>query len=262
MQLELAVRDVIGGARNYHLWGLLGWQDVRQRYRRSILGPWWLTMSSAVMVAGLGFVYHAIFKIPLGEYLPFLASGLIVWMLISTIVVESCQVFVSNEQIIKQIRLPFTLYACRLVWRNVITFAHNIVIAFGAVLIFGVNMATVDVLLLMLGVAVLIVNGIWVAIILGAISTRFRDIPPIVASVMQLCFFVTPIIWHPSLLTGRQRVVDFNPFYHFVEIMRAPILGGPLPINSWTAVALITLAGWLITIGFLVRYRRRIAFWL
>lgn len=262
MQMRLAVADLRDGLRDVELWGMLGWHDIRQRYRRSILGPWWLTLSTAIMVAALGIVYHAILKMPLEQYLPFLAAGLVTWTLVSTIITDGCQVFIVNEQIIRQIRLPFTIHVCRLVWRNVIIFFHNLLIVIVIVALFG---GWPQIEALPLAAAALVAfaaNGVWVGLLFGALCSRFRDIPQIVSSLMQLIFFITPVIWHPSVLPGQQRVITYNPFYHFVEIMRAPLLGTVPPLGSWIAVIAITILGWIVTFAFMTRYRRRFAYWL
>jgi ABC-type polysaccharide/polyol phosphate export permease len=261
MQLKMALADVRNGFQHFELWGMLGWQDVRQRYRRSILGPWWLTLSTAIMVFALGIVYHAILRVPLEEYVPYLAAGLVVWTFISSMLNDACQAFISSEQIIKQIRLPFTIYACRLVWRNLIIFAHNFLIVVLVALLFGVPPRLLSIVEVVAATVLIALNGVWAAIVLGALAARFRDIPPIVNSALQLFFFLTPIIWHPSSLPGRQRVVDWNPVYHFIEVIRAPILGAPAPLVSWVVVLAVTAAGWALTLFFMVKRRRRFAYW-
>ena len=261
MQMRLAVADLRDGLRHVELWGMLGWHDIRQRYRRSILGPWWLTLSTAIMVSALGFVYHAILKMPLEQYLPFLASGLVTWTLVSSIVNDGCQALIANERVIRQMRLPFTIHVCRVVWRNVIIFLHNLLIVIVIVALFG-GWPQIGALPLAAAALVAIAaNGVWVALLLGALCARFRDIPQIVASLMQLFFFITPVIWHPSALPGQHRVITYNPFHHFIEIMRAPLLGAVPPAASWLAVIAMTLLGWMVTFAFLARYRRRFAYW-
>lgn len=262
MQMRMAVADLWNGLRHAELWGMLGWHDIRQRYRRSILGPWWLTLSTAIMVGALGIVYHAILKMPLEQYLPFLASGLVTWTLISTIITDSCQVFILNEQIIRQIRLPFTIHVCRLVWRNVTIFFHNLLIVIVIVALYGGWRHPEALPMAALALVAIAANAVWVAMLFGAFCSRFRDVPQIVGSMMQLFFFITPVIWHPSSLPGQHRVISFNPFYHFIEIMRAPLLGAFPPAQSWLVVIAITLLGWMVTLAFMTRYRRRFAYWL
>src|SRR4051812_47682455 len=117
-QLVLAVRDIADGMRLIRLSLMLGWQDIVQRYRRSLLGPLWLTLSTAVTVGALGLVYASLFRLPLERYLPYLAIGLVTWTFISSLVIEGCNSFIAVESTIKQIRMPFTMHATRAVWRN------------------------------------------------------------------------------------------------------------------------------------------------
>jgi ABC-type polysaccharide/polyol phosphate export permease len=245
-QLKLALDDVRQGFARSDLWLLLGWNDIRQKFRRSLLGPFWLTISTAIMLVALGFVYAALFKMDLKQYFPFLAAGIVTWSLISSLVIEGCQTFIGVESMIKQIRLPFTVHAFRVVWRNMLVFFHNIVIVVVVVLIFAKLPGLIPLLCLLVGL----------------ICTRYRDMPPMVASLVQLVFFVTPIIWHPSLLAGRQRIVNFNPFYHFIELLRAPMLDTVPTVTTWAAVLGITLGGWVATVLVFWRYRRRIAYWI
>lgn len=261
-QLKLALDDVRQGFARSDLWLLLGWNDIRQKFRRSLLGPFWLTISTAIMLVALGFVYAALFKMDLKQYFPFLAAGIVTWSLISNLVIEGCQTFIASDAMIKQIRLPFTLHAFRVVWRSILVFLHNIVIVIAVVLIFAHWPGIVALLCLLVGLGLLMLNGVWVCLLLGLICARYRDMPPMVGSLIQLIFFVTPIIWHPSLLAGRQRIVNFNPFYHFIELLRAPMLDTIPAAPTWAAVLGITVSGWLVTILVFWRYRRRIAYWI
>jgi len=260
-QLKLALDDVRQGFARSDLWLLLGWNDIRQKFRRSLLGPFWLTLSTAIMLVALGFVYAALFKMDLKQYFPYLAAGIVTWSLISSLVIEGCQTFIGVESMIKQIRLPFTVHAFRVVWRNILVFLHNIVIVVVVVLIFAKLPGLIPLLCLLVGLALFVLNGVWLCLLLGLICTRYRDMPPMVASLIQLVFFVTPIIWHPSLLAGRQRIINFNPFYHFIELLRAPMLDTIPSAVTWGVVLGITVGGWLLTVFVFWRYRRRIAYW-
>jgi ABC-type polysaccharide/polyol phosphate export permease len=261
-QLKLALEDIKQGFTHSDLWLLLGWHDIRQRFRRSVLGPFWLTISTAIMLVALGFVYATLFKMDLNVYFPFLAAGIVTWSLISSLVIDGCLTFIASEHMIRQIRLPFTVHACRVVWRNLLIFFHNIVIVVVVLLVFTGLPGLNSMLALLAGLALVGLNGIWAALLLGLVCTRFRDAPPMIASVMQLVFFVTPILWHPSLLGGRQRVVNFNPFYHFIELVRAPMLDAMPAATTVLTVLGITLGGWLATFLIFLRYRRRIAYWI
>ena len=259
-QTALALQDVVEGACAFRLWGMLGWQDIRQRYRRSTLGPFWLTISMGALVGGLGVLYAGLFRIDVADYLPFVAAGLIIWGLLSGLITEGCAAFIGAEGIIKQVNLPLSVHVYRVVWRNLIVFAHNVAIYVAAAVIFSIQPGWTG-LLVLPGLALLCLNGVWMGLLLGLVSARFRDVPQIVASVVQVAFFLTPIIWKPELLPDRAFVLDLNPFFHLVELVRAPSLGQAPGLVSWLAAAGITLGGWLVTLLMYRRYRWRIAYW-
>ncbi|MBC7438285.1 MAG: ABC transporter permease [Bdellovibrionales bacterium] len=259
--LARAWADMVGGIAMVAVWGILGWQDIRQRYRRSVLGPFWLTISTAIMVGALGFVYSGLFKQPLGEYLPYIGVGMIVWALISSIANESCSVFPMAEGMIKQIRLPLTVHVCRMVWRNIVIFGHNAIILVVIYAFYGKGLH-VDLLTIPFAVLLLALNGVWVGVLLGIFCTRFRDIAQIVANMIQLLFFVTPIMWSPAVLGERAWIATYNPVYHYIELIRSPILGHPFPAVSWAVTFCITALGLLIALAALTRYRHRVAYWL
>lgn len=260
-----AWRDFFEGLQLVPIWGLLGWHDIRQRYRRSVIGPFWLSISTAIMVGALGFVYSGLFNQDITKYLPFVAVGLIVWGFISTVFNESTTVFVNSEGMLKQIRLPLTVHVCRMVWRNFIIFAHNAVIIV-AVMVWAQTPITWELLLIPAALLIICFNGINVGLLLGIFCTRFRDIVQIVASLTQLLFFVTPIMWSPAILSSRDInrnwIAEYNPAYHFIEIIRAPVLGEPILMNSWMVVFAISIATWLLAMWVLTKFRHRVAYWL
>ena len=263
-QAKLALDDLVHGAQARYLWGLLGWQDIRRRYRRSVLGPFWLTISMGMLVAMLGTLYGTLLKVEIAVYVPFLALGFIVWTLISGLITDGCTVFISADGIIKQTNLPLSVHVYRRVWCNILIFFHNAVIFVVVAALFAIWPGWTG-LLALPGLVLLCLNGIWVGLLLGIVSARFRDVPPIVASLVRILFFVTPIIWMPELMPGRAQmlalVLDFNPLFHLVSLVRAPLLGQAPGLVSWLAGVGITLGGWLLAFEVLRRYRRRIAYW-
>ncbi|UOD49731.1 ABC transporter permease [Orrella daihaiensis] len=260
---NLAIRDVLSALKRADLAGTLGWQDVKQRYRRSKLGPFWLTISMGVLIAALGLVFGGIFKTPMREFLPFLATGIILWTYIATVINEGCTAFISSDAVIKQLPLPMFLHVMRVIWRNLVILAHNVVII---PLIFLLFLRPLD-LMALLAIPGLVLSSLtlaWVALLAGVVCTRYRDLSQIVASVLQIAFYVTPIIWMPSLLSGRREFVflDLNPFYHLIEIVRAPILGTAPTLTNWLVSLGMALIGWVFTLIVYARYKRRISYWL
>ncbi|MCK7575752.1 MAG: ABC transporter permease [Chromatiales bacterium] len=259
-QFERALHDIRAGWDRHELWMTLGLQDVRQRYRRSKLGPFWITLSMAIMVLALGLLYGRIFGQDLHDYLPFLAAGFVIWGMVASLVNDGCQSFIQAEGMIRQLNAPLSIYAYRGLWSTLIAFAHNIWVFLGVALWFSVDLNW-NLLWVPVALLVLLLNGLWIALFLGILSARFRDVPPIVGSVVQVLFFITPVIWKPEMLPGRTLWLDLNPFYHLVEIMRAPLLGQVPTLGNWLTVIAITVVGWAVALFFYSAYRWRIAYW-
>jgi ABC-type polysaccharide/polyol phosphate export permease len=208
----------------------------------------------------MGPLYGRLFGQDVGSYFPFLAIGFVVWQLIASLMNDAGQVFIATEQYIKQIRMPFTVHVLRMVWRNVIIFAHNFVIGIVVLIWFLPNWTWLP-LMALLGLFFIVLNGVWFGILLGLLCARFRDIPPIVSSVVQLAFFITPVLWRKEMLGRHQWAADVNPLYHLIEVVRAPLLGESAASLSWIIVVLLTIVGFAITIPFFARYRARVAYW-
>jgi ABC-2 type transport system permease protein len=260
-QGTLAIRDVIDGARLWHVWGTLGWHDIRQRYRRSRIGPFWLTISMGVTIGAIGVVYAGLFRTDAAKYFPYVAVGFVVWGFISGLVNDGCNAFIEGQAMIKQVRLPLSVYVYRAVWRNLIIFGHNFLIVVIVALVFEIHPGWIA-LLALPAIGVLCLNGLWIGLLFGLLSARFRDVPLIILNAMQVVFFVTPIIWQPSSLPSRPLIVAFNPLFYAVEIVRAPLLGTPAPALYWLAVLAVTFAGSAIAFAMYRGFRRRITYWI
>jgi ABC-type polysaccharide/polyol phosphate export permease len=258
-----ALADIAAATRRYSLIGMLGWQDVRQRYRRSALGPLWLTISMGVMIGTIGIVFGTIFKSPMKEFLPFIAIGIILWGFISTVITEGCTAFIVAEGIIKQLPIPLFVHVLRMIWRNMLILGHNIVI-FPIILLAVGTPLHMTAFVSILGFLLLLANLTWIALFLAVLCARYRDLAQIVTSVLQVVFYLTPIMWMPKNLPKRAGMflLDFNPAYHLLEIVRAPLLGDlPYAIN-WEVSGGLAIVGWGIALVLYGRYKRRIAYWL
>jgi ABC-2 type transport system permease protein len=261
-----AINDLAGGISQRQLWAHLGWQDVKQRYRRSTLGPFWITVSMAVMAIGLGVLYSALLNTKISSLLPSVLVGFIAWNFISGCVLEGAETFITNEGLIRHVPSPMSIYALRTVWRQTLFLAHNFVVYLLMFAIYPQHLNWTS-LLVFPAFVLLVINGLWMSMLFGIVSTRFRDVPPIIGSLMQLIFYVTPIVWQYQILANnhsvgaRARIVELNPFLHYVEIMRGPLLGQAFNGTHWLVVLGCTVAGWLVTLVFYRNYRARIAYW-
>jgi ABC-2 type transport system permease protein/lipopolysaccharide transport system permease protein len=257
----LAWRDLAAGWQRRWMWGALAVQDIKLRYRGSLLGPFWLTLSTAIMVVAMGIIYPYLFHMDAGRYIPYLAVGLIVWQTLSAIANEGCTTFLAEESVIQQVPVPFSIHAYRCVCRNFLVLGHNLAIVPVGMLILR---TPVDWRLVMVvpGLLLLAINGVWLSTLLGMVSARFRDVPPIVASFIQVLFFVTPVFWPLDALGVQWRsVVAMNPFFAALDIIRAPLLGEAPAATSWPIMLLTTAVGCGVGFVLFARFRTRIAYW-
>lgn len=253
--------DLFIGISAFQVWGTLGWHDIRQRYRRSVLGPFWFTLSTLIMVAVLGFLYSSLLNQEISEYLPYLAVGLVVWQYLASVVNEGCSAFIGSADLIKQIRLPLTVHVCRVAWRNFVILMHSLPVVILTLLVFG-RWPTLEVLLLPCALLILGLQGVWIGVALGVICARFRDIPPIVVNFVQVAFFLTPVMWSPEILKERAWIAEFNPLYHLIEIVRGPITGRPVLIESWAWSIGLLVFGFAFAQFLMTKYRNRVPYWL
>ena len=252
--------DLASGMLSIHLWSQMGWQEIKQRYRRSVLGPFWITISCGALVGAMGPLYSILLRQPVETYFPYVAIGCVLWLMMSSQLSDSCQAFISSESYIKQIKLPLTVHVMRVVWRNILIFAHNCVVI-AAVLLWRPPALDWTLVLVPLGFMALLANAIWVGLLLGLLCARFRDIPLLVASILQMALFITPILWQVDMLGEFAWIAMLNPLFHFVEVIRSPLLGTGAAASSWLGILIITVVGWPLTMYLFARYRARIAYW-
>ena len=262
-----AFADLTVGWRQRELWGHLGLQDIRQGYRRSVIGPLWITISLAIQALGMGILYAALFGLPLHRFLPYLAVGLIIWQFVAGCINEGAEVFIRNEGLIKHLPAPLSVHIFRLVWRHLLFLGHNVLVWAALIAIFPRAFGWSS-LLALPALVVIVLNGAWVAIVIGVIATRYRDVPPVTGSIVTLMFFMTPIVWDyeqlkniPGAVGERARLAEFNPFLHFVEILRRPMIGEPFEFRHWVVCLTITVVGWAVALLVLRNYRSRVSYW-
>ena len=257
---ERALEDLAGGLARWRLAWALARSDITHRYRGSVLGPFWLTLSTAVMLGALGFLYAKLFRMDVNDYLPWLTVSLIVWNVLNTVVADATTSLTGAEGVIRQMPLPYTVHALRVVMRNLVIAAHNIPLIGVVFLIYGVPL-TWTALLAIPGFALMGIGAFAASIFFGMVCARFRDIPPIIGSVMQIAFFVSAIIWKPEMVGHWEPLLPLNPVFAVVEAVRAPIMGSTGGLMVW--VAAIAWTGLTVAIAwiFFVRFRGRIAFW-
>ena len=261
-RLDLAVKDIVGGLLDWRIWMMLATADIRGRYRRSRFGQLWLTLSMAITIMALALVYSTLFKQDLRAYLPFLSAGIILWGFLAGMINESAQTFIEAEGYLRNVAMPKSMFVYRVLLRNLIVFAHNIILMPLVLLVLWVPVGWV-ILMVIPALLLIMANGLWMGLILGTLSARFRDMPQIIASIVQVMFFISPIIWRPEQLQDRLPFLTlWNPFASFIAIFRDPLLGQMPNLQNYLTALAVTAVGFLIAVPFFARFRSRIVFYL
>jgi lipopolysaccharide transport system permease protein len=248
------------GTAAIDIWLALAWYDVSLRYRRSVLGPWWITLSIGAMLIGLGPLYATILQMPMRTYFPHVALGMIFWGFIGGTVMDSCGVFAAGGDGLRNSDCPLSLLMWRCIARHVIELAHVIPLFLLVAIWAGVPF-TVETFLFIPGFLLLVVNlhalGLW----LGIACARFRDVQQIVATLITFTVFLTPVIWTPeSLPEGARAVLDL-PVATLLSLVREPLLGKACPLRTWALAGGWTLLNLVIAAVVFSWKRRQVVLW-
>ena len=258
--MKHALDDLNESLHRWRLWTLLGWLEIRQRYARSRVGPFWLTISMGVVIGSIGLVYGTLFNQQLSDYLPYLAVSLVIWNLFTSTIQEGSNAYINNSAYIRQVATPKFIYILQVSWRNILIFLHNSAIIVILLLCFGVKRWS-TLWLFLPGLVILQLNATWAAALSGLLSARYRDFPQIVASLMQVAFYITPIMYREESLTRYALIVQLNPLAYLIDIVRLPLLGETPSAVIWLFCLAIAAIGWCVTLMMTNRYLNRIAYW-
>lgn len=256
------MKDLMNTIRRYDLWMALGWNDVLGRYRRSVLGPFWITISMGITLAAMGPLYGSLFGNKDNNFLLHLSLGMIFWGFISSCINESCNIYNDSSSIIKQSNLPMNIYTLRVFYRQLVILLHNMIIL-PIVMYFSTPKLSFSMFLFAPAMIITSIFIISFSSMISIFSTRFRDMTPVIQSIMTLLFFVTPIIWSENQIpTNRKYLVSYNLLSNFLDILRAPLMGGTASMKSWAVCLLSTIFFVVASSIVMKKFKYRIAYWL
>lgn len=258
--LEGAAREWWLGTSSAQTWLTLAWYDTVLRYRKSLLGPLWITASLGVMLLGMGPLYSLVFGVPLAAYFPYVTLGIVFWRFISTTVTEGCSVITGAARYMKQGQIPLSLFTWRLVARHVIHTAHDMLVFVPVAIWFGIAPGWQALAFLPAFLLVTILLQATVTVI-GIACARFSDLTQVVVSVMQMLMFLTPVFWLPEGGVSRSRVLSYNPLYYPLELLRRPLLGEAVPAEFWWRSAALGAAACALALVVVALKRRQLVYW-
>ena len=261
VDFKRALNDFRRGWDQRPIWLALGWNDIQRRYNRSKLGAIWASLSILIFVAALGPIYAKLSGVEIRSYTLYLLLGFIVWNYLFGIITECGREFTNSANYLISFQLSYFSLLLRVVWRNLIVFGYQMIVFFVLAFIFR-QPVSVWWLVSPLALILITINALWIGTIISVFATRFRDLAELLNNIMRLLFFVTPIIWVSRFDESLRWIVELNPFYHLIDIYRAPILYQEFHYVSWLVVLLMPVVGWVVAFTVFARFRTRLAFWL
>ena len=258
---RIARRDLAEAIARLPLALYFAWSDTRARYRRSVLGPFWLVITTSIGVVGLGIIWSILLKVSRSEFLPPLTIGLVVWQMLAGCLADAPSVFYRQAGQIKDINLPTFLISLQLVLRHLINFAHNFLVVALVFLVFEQHLSFTA-LLAAPGLVIVLLNLLWVVQMLGLIGARFRDVDPLVAAFLPILFFLSPVIYRVKQLGALRSVMAFNPLGYWIDLISQPLLGIAPSGRVYAVTLAITALGWLATLWATARNRSRLPYWI
>ena len=254
--------DVVEGFKNIEIWSTLAWGEISARYGRTIFGVFWNVISFAVFCIAIIVIFGAIPSAQAINFGPHVVVGFLIYSYIASLITDACGVFVQNESWLKSTRLPYGIFVYKGIMRNTIIFGFNLLAAIAILLIFYDLKLFVAQWLVVPAFFIILANSVATYFLLGVVCARFRDITHLIITLMRFSLFVTPIMWTAGGDGIRGKIAVINPFTHFIEIVREPVLYGSMAFTSWMIILAFTVVLWLITIIVYVRVRKRFIYWL
>jgi ABC-type polysaccharide/polyol phosphate export permease len=254
-------KDFLLSLQSYDQPLYMAWWDIRSKYRRTMLGPFWMVIVTFISIICMSVLGSLLFKINLKDFFPYIASGMIIWAFLSVLIIEACTIFITYSWMISNLNFnPITL-CIRMFIRNFIVFLHGLVVV-AAILIFKGTLTISGVMIASFGLLIYFINAICLCVVLGFFSTRYRDCVQIVQSIMSILIFMTPIMWQKHMLGDKQFLAELNPFTHFIDIIRAPLLSMEISNISILYVAIVTMLNVACASYLYRKFKHRLVFWL
>ena len=259
----VAFSDFAHGISLWRLWSTLAYLEVKRRYRRTLIGPFWATGHITLYVVCVGFIFSSVLAQGREQYILYLVSGFVPCYLIYLTLQDSTGAFTSATSLRQQIAFPYSMFVFTAIWRNLIVHFHNYTLWFAVSLIYLYSPSWTIVLLIP-GYILVIGNLLWLCTGIAMLTARYRDVQQLVGAVIQIMIFVTPIFWSIDMMTHFQRVYVVTPniLYHLTNVLRAPLLGEVPSMTSYIVLTFTFLVGSLVTAYFFGKYRHRIIFWI
>jgi ABC-type polysaccharide/polyol phosphate export permease len=254
--------EILAGARHWRVWHIIGSRDLRQRYVRSVLGQFWVVLSTGVMIGVMSGVWSLLWNEPLNVLMPFIGTGIVIWTYISQVILDCTTIFTVHNDLYRNQRMNFSVSVYSVIYKNTMLFAHSLLIVVALIVIFRIPVNVYD-LQIIPGLLITWISMLWAGYLIAMICVRYRDIIQLISSWMFVLFMITPVLWRPDFLSAEYHfLIDWNPIAQFLELLRNPLLGEPVSAFAWISTGTIAVLGGLLAAPLIGRYERRVIYWI
>ncbi len=257
-----ALTSLLQPLKKPEFWLFMGRNDIHYKYKRTLLGPFWVTLTNGAYIAMLALVFGALFKVSDPIYVSWVAIGVIFWNFIGATIRESSAVFYEKKGFLLQtgeFNAAQLLYW--VLWRNIITLAHQLPIILITLIGFHNLPYSMSALMVVPGFVLICATMLPYAMILALLTARLRDLEPLINTALMALFFVTPIMWQVEQLGERAWLAQLNPATHLIALVRDPLLGLPIDVSTYQISLLLAALGWTLAAIFYGKFGRRLVFW-
>jgi ABC-type polysaccharide/polyol phosphate export permease len=258
--MKIALLDFFSSLRSWRILVFMAMSDLKARYKRTALGPLWITLGSLVGVMGLGFIWSELMKADKTTFIPMLTTGLITWQFISGAITESCSIYTRQAAIVRNLQLPMSIHPCQLLLRHLLNFAHNLPVLLVVMLLLNIPL-TWSHLYVLPALILTSLNLLWMMVIISILGARFKDLEYTITMVLPLLMFFSPVFYRPNHLPNFANLIWLNPFSHLIELMRSPFLGMAPDLFVIKTNLIMLVIGWAITLWLFGKKSHRIVFW-
>ena len=248
--------------KNYNYWIYSAKINTYKRYRRSVLGPWWLTLNLLIFISSVGLLWAYIWKVDLRTYVPFFAFGIVFWELVQSTILKSIGLYKLKEGVIKSINVNKLNYHFEVITIVIINFLHNCAFIIPLSLLICFYKGSYAVILLIPTMLIYLLNMFFISILISILSTRYKDLEMVIEHLLRIIFLMTPIIWLPTIFSEESMFIKYNFLYHYLEIFRAPLMGQIPTVQNYLITFCSTLVFMVLGIYTYLKYNKKIVFWI
>lgn len=258
-----AWKDFISSFSHWRIFCLIGLIDIKIRYARSKFGQFWITLSLAIQICTMGVVWSYLFKIQPGEYIPYLATSLVLWNFSVASITDGASAYITYTHYLKELTVPKLSYINAVMVKNMVILLHNIPILAAIYIYYSVDISLGALSTAILGFSILFLFLYLIIIPLSLLCLRFRDFPNIINSLVQVVMYLTPIMW--KVETAPEEIREYlalNPANVFISLCRDPLLGIKLDLGYELAAAICLVIAFALASVTFTKCRSRIVYWL